>query len=345
MEKPLATDEPAARLSTARPSFPWLRFIIGLIVTALTVWLLARQVQWSELRDALSLVDLRFVGLGLLSIMLVNLVKTWRWQQCFVPRSEQPSAGAAFQALMLGQFVNLVSPIRLGELARVQDLHQTVGMNRPRAIGTIVLEKNLETLILLVTALALLPYIVLPAALQNSALTGGLVGIGLIVGLYLLTFQQAWIVRIVQRLASWLPNSAEKRIVAFATAGLDGLAALQDRRAVFGLCLSSALVGFLYLLAPWFTFKAFGLPYGIVAAGFVHLAGLLSQALPAPPFRIGVIEGAVYVVLEQLGVGDVGLKLGYAILFHAVIVLPQIVLGLPAAWRSDWRWRGQLDSA
>ena len=50
-----------------------------------------------------------------------------------------------------------------------------------------------------------------------------------------------------------------------------------------------------------------------------------------------MLNGAVVFTLYSLDVNADAAIIGYAIIFHLVVVLPQIVLGIIAAWRTNWR--------
>jgi len=52
-----------------------------------------------------------------------------------------------------------------------------------------------------------------------------------------------------------------------------------------------------------------------------------------------LFEGLVVLTLQQFGSADNATLLSYAILFHLVVMLPQILLGSLAAMTSKWDWR------
>lgn len=330
-----ATPAPAGRL--------WLRLLVGALLMGLTLWFVLRDVSVGDLWAALQTADNRWIAAGVGAILLVNVAKTWRWQLLFYPRTTRPPFRPTFWALMLGQVVNNLSPVRLGELARVYYLHRANRTSRGQSLGTMVVEKNLDMLILVLTILVILPWVVVPQSISNPVPTLATIAVGLLVILYLLAYRADWIVRVIGRIAAWLPESAEKRVMRLASSSLHGLAALRSRHTAAQLVISSALVGAAMLLTPWCLFQAFALPYGIVEAALVHIGLMLGLTLPTPA-KIGVFEASVVVMLRQVGMADESLMLGYAIVFHIVSVLPQIVLGGVAALNSDWNWRDALSS-
>ncbi|MCB8985127.1 MAG: flippase-like domain-containing protein [Ardenticatenaceae bacterium] len=331
---------PQKRPSPSHKVLSWINIAIGLALLVWGVWYVAAHITLAEIGRALALADPFFIGLALAIFILTLLAKAWRWQLQFAPRIAQPPFAAAFWALMLGQFVNTaVSFMRLGDLARVYALFQQTGISKMESLGTLVLEKTLDLLMLALTLVLILPFVIVPDFIAEQGVILGLAALLVFAILYLVAYQTYWVLRLVEVLVRSLPARLNGRLLQFATSGLAGLAAMRSKKTLLGLLARSVLIAALSVLMPYTLFYAFHLPFGLSEAVLINLGVSVAAAVPVPtPAKIGIFEFAVVFVMRQFGYTDEAVALSYALVFHLLILLPQIVLGVIAAWRTDWRW-------
>jgi len=83
------------------------------------------------------------------------------------------------------------------------------------------------------------------------------------------------------------------------------------------------------MVSFWLVMLAFDLKLSMLAGLFVVIAVGLSMILPSSPAALGVFEGATVVALGAYGIGD-SRALSYALVLHALNVLPFIVIGIAA---------------
>ena len=86
------------------------------------------------------------------------------------------------------------------------------------------------------------------------------------------------------------------------------------------------------------SFPALGLSLTVLDAALLHVVVTVAITPPSTPAKLGVFNGAVALMLLQLGVTDEAAVAGYAILFYLVAIVPPVALGVVAASRSQWRW-------
>jgi glycosyltransferase 2 family protein len=315
----------------------WLRLLLGAALGLGGLWLVGRNVSLAELGQALRLAQSGYILLGLALTVMGMAVKTWRWQLLYRPYPPAPSLLALWRALLVGQLVNLLAPFRLGEVARVYALYQQSRSRKSQALGTLVVEKALDLIMLALTLFILIPVVVVPPfLLERGPLLALLAGAGLAI-LYLLAYQTERVVAWLQWLAHWLPTAVANRLLQLVVSGLEGLAALRSRRLALALVGSSAVITLLSVLTPLTVFWAFDLPYGIAAATLLNLVLSLGMVPASTPAKVGVFEWLTAVTLKQLGLEGEALILSFALVYHLVVVLPQIILGAGAASRVQWR--------
>jgi uncharacterized protein (TIRG00374 family) len=331
---------PPHQPTTSKKLLSWLNVVVGLALLGWGGWYIVRHITLAELGRALSLANPFFIAVALAIFLLTLLAKTWRWQLQFAPPTAQPGFSAAFWALMLGQFVNTaVSFMRLGDLARVYALFQQTGISKMESLGTLVLEKTLDLIMLLLTVVVILPFVVVPSFITQQGVVLGLAAVLAFLVLYAIAYQTAWVIRVAERLLRPLPAKMNGRLLRFATSGLAGLAAMRSKQTMLGLLARSIIIVILSVLMPLALFPAFHLPFGLTEAVLINLGVTVAASLPVPtPAKIGVFEFAVIFMIKQFGFTDEAAALSYALVFHLLILAPQIILGIIAAWHTDWRW-------
>lgn len=313
----------------------WFNLFLMVALVGGGLWYLVQEVTLAEFGRALAQADLGYIALAVGVMVLTAVVKTWRWQQTF---PEPPPFPSLFWSLVIGQFINVTVPfLRLGELARIYSLDQQVQTGKVRTVGTLVVEKTLDLLTLLLMIAALIPFVVLSefvetneAALLTAVLT-------LILALYVLTYQTAWVVRWLQKFRHFLPERWQQPFSNMIIAGLEGLTSLRDRRTLLSLILSSAIIALLSILTPWLLLPAFQLPATFFLATLINVGATIATVPATTPAKIGVVQFAVIFILSQLEIGSEAAVWSYAIVFHLVVVLPQILLGMIAATRTGWK--------
>lgn len=333
--------------NAAAPASSRRMIIIQLALTAvllgLGIWYVATHVSLQAVVEALAAAHPGYVLLAIAIMLITIAIKVWRWQLLLTPSGtpsgDTPAFWPLFWATTLGQHVNLLVPfLRLGEVARVYALRQQTGISGMRAIGTLVVEKTLELIYFALTAVLLLPFIVIPP-LYRPGLLLIVIPVILLALLFFLAYKPQLFVQIARWMIGRLPAHWEARLSHGLIAGLEGIAALRDRRTTVLLLLTSLVVAILAVLLPYALFLAFSIPLGVVEATLMHVAVSVASAPPSTPAKIGVFNGVAALLLLQLGLQDEAVVVSYAIVFHLVVILPQIILGSVAAWQTDWNWR------
>ncbi|MFN2138566.1 MAG: lysylphosphatidylglycerol synthase transmembrane domain-containing protein [Candidatus Promineifilaceae bacterium] len=323
---------------------PWLNLLLVVILVGLGVWYLSGKVSLGEIVMALRLAHPLPIVLGVGIMLVTVLIKAWRWQLMFSGPGQQPSFLDAFWALMLGQYVNLIVPVlRLGEVARIYALNRQTTIPMARSIGTLVVEKVLDLLMLVLTLAILLPFVILPEFVGEPGPMLWLIPLAALLVLYLMAFETDKITSLLQSIARRLPDNWLQRPFQWMISGLDGLAALRSGRSSLLLVLLSAVIALLAVLLPYVLFGAFDFSLTFVQAALLNVIVTIAITPPSTPGKIGVFNGAVAILLYSFDAGSDAAIIGYSIVFHLVVVVPQILLGSIAAVKTDWHWDGLLD--
>ncbi len=309
----------------------------ALAVGAACLWVSLRQVSASAFLAQLTTFSLPLVATATACVFLVALGKSLRWRWLYGPATPQRPWTTHFGVLMISQMLNLVVPIRLGELARLGLMRQAghpVGVT----FGTIVVEKTLDLLGVGLLVLAALPLALIPPSLQLEAGAAGLLlGVALFVLLLALGHLQPSIVRALARLPeprpSWLARCLNwlRRAVAASLAAMANLRGIQLVRVTA----LTAAIWLLSLVTVQLMLIGFDLHVGWGAALALMLALTSSNWAPTPPAMIGVVGAVTMAVLTPFGVEAArGLALGTVL--NVVLVGPPVLLGGIALWLRLW---------
>ena len=314
----------------ARLSWGALLQLATLSLAVLGAYLFWQELDRERLLSALATADRGLLLLALLLVTANLLVKTWRWQFAFDPSEPTPSYGTALSAFSMGVLVNSVVPLRLGEVTRLTVIHRLSRVGLVRGASTVAIEKTFEALTLLFSGALLLPFISLPEAvaarLEWLALFFSVLGFALFGGAYLGSVM-------VRRQLVPVPNGKSRRLAALGdliVLAVRSLSALRQPRRIAGLALMSTMSVMLAVATPLVLFRAFEFGYGFREAVAMNLVVSIGLIPPSTPGKLVVFEALALFMLQRFGVASVTLGVGYAITYHLVVLLPQLLLGVGA---------------
>ena len=307
----------------------------GLLFSAACLFLALRGVQLDDLASALAQVRplplLVAVGVEILTFLLIAA----RWQRLFTPHPA-PSLGRLFEILNIAQLANAVLPGKVGPLVRAYLAGQGMAGGMAFALTTIVGEKVVEGMSLLLIALAILPF------LQTSLLSGQLPWTAwlsaalllLILGLMVwLAFRQQAVIR---RLERWLGRWP--RVLDLARSALSALDVWRRGRAVLALWIWSMAIWAITILLNQLILWSLDIRVPAVAPFVILVVSQVGVRLPSSPGSIGVLHYLSILALSLFGV-DKSIALGFGIILHLVIYLPASLLGLLFLARSGYSLR------
>jgi hypothetical protein len=328
-----------------RPSgnaWTWFNLMLTLFLLAVGTWYLASRTSANEILNALRSANLVQIILSTGTIILVLALKAWRWQLMFVPRQQAPTYPAAFWALLLGAYVNVLLPVfRLGEVARLFALEKLANIRKAQTLATLVLEKTLDLIFLGLTVAVLVTAVIIPTSLNitSTTLLISTLALLLLLLLYLTAVYTEPIVQLMQAIFSRFPAKLNQRLGQWTQSSLIGLGALRDKQLALLLLGSSLIIAILSVVTPWLLFSALQLPLGWVEAAVLHVAVTIALVPPTTPGKIGIFDGVVAFLLWQFGISDEATIISYTLLYHLVVIVPLIILGSLAAARSNWSMR------
>lgn len=265
--------------------------------------------------------------------ILAQAIRGWRWTQTLEPIGERPRTSVSVNSIFLSYAVSLVVP-RIGEFMRCGALKRYDGVSFAKALGTVVVERAVDTiLILIITSLTLL--------LQMQVFGTFFSKTGTNVGDILARFSgTGYIVTAICGIAALLMLFVFRRKlyiynkVRTTMQGIwEGVLSLRQVRNVPLFLLFSVGIWVCYFLHYYLTFFCFEFTahLGMMCAMVTFIVGSIAVIVPTPN-GAGPWHFAVKTMLILYGVADND-ALYFVLIVHTVQTLLVVALGIYAAIR------------
>ena len=318
------------------------RLYIGLAVSAFFLALLLRRVDGGALVAELRAAEPRWLLLAAVPYAAGLWLRALRWRLVLRP-ALAISTTDALALMLLGFAANNLLPARAGEVVRAGLLQQRHGGPWSLGMGTIVVERVLDGLVLsaflaLTVALAGGSDLLRALALLAGA---GFVAAALL--LALLAARQQASVSAALRLLRFVPGRLRPRARGWIGGFVGGLTALRGGgawAAVGAVTVASwASEGTAY----WLVGKGFGLTLAAPLYAGVVAAANLALAVPSTAAGIGPFEFFAREVAVSHGATNASAT-AYVIALHALTLVPVVLIALVVLWRRHLGLRTLLGS-
>ena len=260
--------------------------------------------------------------------ILAQLFRGWRWRQTLEPTGEKPRTGTSIYSIFVSYASSLVIP-RIGEFMRCGILKRYDGVSFSKALGTVVTERAIDTLMVaLMTALTLLLQMSvfgtffrktgtnISGILHRFTATGYIVTAICAVAIVLLLYF------LLRRLSIY--NKVKTTL-----SGIwQGVTSLKDVRNKWLFVFFTIGIWVSYFLHYYLTFFCFDFTenLGVSCALVTFIVGSMAVIVPTPN-GAGPWHFAVKTMLILYGVADEN-ALYFALIVHTVQTMMLIVLGI-----------------
>ena len=329
-----------------------LKFWIGIGISIALLMLFLLTVDMGRMIDALSEVDYIYLAPAVAMYLVSTYLRSLRWS-VLLRHMKPVSANRLYPVVVVGYMANNLLPMRLGELIRSYYVGEREGVSKTSALVTVFVERVFDaiTLLFFIMVIALfvpemkrvaqsfgeesgIPWPLLVAGLS-------LPFIGALTSLVLFAVYPSKTRELILWFAKLLPRRFEETLDSLIETFLLGLAPLRSMKMLVAL--------FLLSIPIWITeaavFFLIGLPFGFVglhsgpgalAVTMVLVTAItnIGSSIPAAPGGLGLFE---IIARETLALGplvsvDRSVAAAFAVVVHAVILLPMIILGQVILW-------------
>lgn len=289
--------------------------VVGVLVSALFLWLAVRDVDLSAVRRTLEEAQVGYVVVAVAAMAGVYLFQAVRWRK--IAASPQVRLARFYEMVVSGVACNNVLPARLGDLFRARWLGLEAPMPAGRAFGTVVLDRGSD-----VAALFLFLLAGLAAVASTEWLVRIAVGAALALGALsaLVVFARGYTRR---RARTRRSRGLARRLVRDTMEALAG--PLGIRRLSVWLVLSLGAWA-MWAAGAIAVARSLGLDLSLVDAAFITAVMNLGVAIPSSPGFVGTYEWLGVSSLGLLGIGPEE-ALAFSILLQACWFVPTTLCG------------------
>lgn len=309
------------------------RFWLGLAISVVFLALAIRQADWNRTVTTLAQADLLWIGLGIGLLLITFVVFAFRWQVLLSSTARFPVQDM-FAYIMIGYLANTVLPLRLGDVARATLISKRHTISASLVLGSIVLERVLDVLTVLLLALGLSLVVDFPPIIRTSMLTFAGGALAVLFSLVVLALNGDRLPALVARLPWAHLRRLAERLTGLVARFAGGLRTLRNVRQLALELLLSGLAWSVAGLGTVCWVRAFHLPVPWYAGLFVLVVVNLGSAIPSSPGFVGVYHYLVVLALS-VWLPDKSTALGYAIATHGLNMAVNVLLGGVCLWREE----------
>jgi uncharacterized protein (TIRG00374 family) len=309
----------------------WLGILISLVCLALVLW----RIDYREVVEALGQANYLWLVPAVVPFAGTIASKVLRWQLLFPGDHSRIRRTKLLSALMISYALNTILPARLGELARVYVIGESENLSKSLALSTVVVEKVLDVLTLLLFLVLLLPFVALPTWIQQSVMLLAPVFVVLFLLILALAYQRKRTLALAHSILDRVPRLSAERLLSSvdsALSGFDVLGSVRTNLVLWGWSIAVWITSGLFMLLVMFAFRLDAPP----AAAFLLLCVTsLGMTVPSSPGYIGVYHWLVVSTLQIFGV-DRALALSFAFALHALTFVPLTLIGIYCMMRQNY---------
>lgn len=302
------------------------RLALGIAVSATCLWLATRGTDWRQVRAVLAGAHPGWVAAGLIAAGTTLVIRAQRWVRLLRPVADV-RLEPALSATAIGFASGVVLPLRLGELVRPALLGRRTGIGLGAALASVVVERLLDVLVVVLCFLALSVVYPLPAGMRAGARGLAAAVLGGFAILVVALRHRARAERGLDALLRPLPERLGAPLRRAAGGLLDGCRALDDARTLGVVCAFSGYLWAVTALVYLCAIRALDLPVPPLSGALASVVIVAAFVfLPQAPGLIGTWQAGCVVALGLFGVGQES-AVGYSFLTWLTAMTAQVGLG------------------
>jgi uncharacterized protein (TIRG00374 family) len=298
----------------------------GLALSALMVYLSIRGIDFQGVADGFRTIHYGYVIPALVLLFLMQVLRSFRWGLILSPLANIDQL-SLFSVTSVGFLAIVAIPARLGELARPYLITKKSDLKMSSALGTIIVERVLDSLTVLVIAVFVLLFTPLPPWLVRASVLFLLATLALLTVITLMIIKREASLRVLAPLIRKLPARFAERLNRLILHFIDGFLIMVDPALLISVTGLSLFIWLIDVLAIYLLFLAFGFQLPVTAAFVLMIILIIGIAIPTAP---GFIGNWHYFCILGLSLFDVPRTeaLTFAVIYHAISIGLVVVLGI-----------------
>ncbi|PKN94306.1 MAG: hypothetical protein CVU43_24620 [Chloroflexi bacterium HGW-Chloroflexi-5] len=145
------------------------KVILGILISVILVYLSVRGINLQDVLNDLKQIQLSYVIFFLILVILMQYLRSYRWGVILQPM-EKIDQVSLFSVTSVGFLAIAAIPARIGELARPYLISRRSTIKMSSALGTIIIERILDSFTVLTIAVIVLLLTDLPSWMIQSSI-------------------------------------------------------------------------------------------------------------------------------------------------------------------------------
>jgi glycosyltransferase 2 family protein len=302
------------------------KVIAGLILSALLVYLSIRDIHFPGVADGFRTLRYGYIPPILALMFLMQLLRSFRWGLILSPL-EKIDQLPLFSVTSVGFLAIIAIPARLGELARPYLITKKSRLKMSAALGTIFVERVLDSLTVLAIAVFVLFLTPLPPWLIRSSVLFLFLTLAFVSAMIVMMVKREASLRVLAPLIGKLPARYVEVVNRIISHFIDGFRIMIDPALLISVTGLSIVIWLVDVLVIYLLFLAVGFHLPVVAAFVLMIILIIGIAIPTAPGFIGNWHYFCILGLSIFGVPKTD-ALTFAIIYHVLSIGVVIALGL-----------------
>lgn len=304
------------------------RTIIGLLVSALLLYLAFRKVDAGQLAESLARAEYIWLVPAFFLMLSSVVFRAMRWKYLLRPITDARFVHL-FSASAIGLMANNLLPARLGEIARAWVIGEKEGISKTSSFASIVVERVFDGLTIIIFLIIVLFFgrLNVPPSMKKVAYAAVAFYVLALVFLAMLRFNRENVFAIAKVLTARLSAGTEAKIMKLLGSFVEGLTVLKRPRDIVAAGLLSFLVWIPNIIVMHLVIRSFGLDIQVLASITVFIIVIFGIMIPSAPGFVGTIQYCFVIGLGLFGVAE-SEALSISIVYHAGTFIPMTAAGL-----------------
>ena len=302
------------------------KLLFGMALGVILIYFSVRGIDFNETLSHLKKIHLGYVALSLFFIVLMQILRSYRWGVILSPL-EKINQFTLFSVTCVGFLAIAAIPARIGELARPYLIAKKSAIKMSSALGTVIVERVLDSLAILTITITVLMLQDLPSWMIKSCIIFFLITLGMIACIVGLIWRRTAAVKIIDRILRLLPGKLAQTASSMIHHFIDGFQVIADVKMLLYLLMLSAIVWLVDVAAIYALLSAFGFDLPILAAFAIMVILIAGIAIPTAPGFIGNWHYACILGLSLFGVAKPE-AFSFALVYHFLSIALVVILGI-----------------
>ena len=303
-----------------------LQLILGSAVSLLFLYLTFSEVSFKNIFSRFEELNFVFLFISITLVVVTLLIRSLRWGNILNPILPLRQK-FLFPISTLGISAIMIIPFRLGELVRPYLVSKNTSISFSSAIASIVLERILDTIMILLLLYIVLIYSAVPIWIANSGTILLITLFFVLLTLVLTYINQDTSKIIFYKFSGFFSIKIANMLNRFLDNFFSGLKIFSSPADIIKAILYSTSLWFLYALIAYSMFLFHSFELNFITAIYVLVITALASSLPAAPGFLGTFQYGCFIALTNSGVSTDNAAF-FSISYYFVVVIINILAGL-----------------